>query len=108
MWLHAIAGHVCLRERDRRQELLGEEGRCDPEDPAHGTLALHPDARYARCAHAPGGHRGGSAALGGQIVNLAPGLCEQVVTAETIDLVENRRGWATWTCSVGTPLPRHA
>lgn len=38
-WLHAIARHVCLRTRARRQELLGVEQLFDPQDPARDALA---------------------------------------------------------------------
>jgi RNA polymerase sigma-70 factor (ECF subfamily) len=38
-WLHAIARHVCLQARERRQEVLGFEHVFEPEDPALGALA---------------------------------------------------------------------
>lgn len=38
-WLHGIARHLCQRARERKRELLGEEGLFDPEDAAPGVLA---------------------------------------------------------------------
>jgi len=38
-WLHAIARNVCLKAKDRKQELLGEEDLFEPEDPARSALA---------------------------------------------------------------------
>lgn len=38
-WLHAIARHVCMRAKARRQDLLGLEDLFDPEDSARDALA---------------------------------------------------------------------
>ncbi len=38
-WMHGIARHLCLRARDRKRELLGEEGLLDPEAPAASVIA---------------------------------------------------------------------
>lgn len=52
-WLHAIARHVCMKARARRQELLGVELLFDPQDPAHDALAaLRQDERDALLAEA--------------------------------------------------------
>lgn len=52
-WLHAIARNVCLKARERHQELLGVEHLFDPEDPARGALdALRREERDALLADA--------------------------------------------------------
>lgn len=38
-WLHGIARNLCLRSRERKADLLGEDGLIDAADPARGVLA---------------------------------------------------------------------
>ncbi|MCK6503101.1 sigma-70 family RNA polymerase sigma factor [Myxococcota bacterium] len=52
-WLHAIARHVCMKSRARRQELLGVEQLFDPQDPARDALeALRQEERDALLSEA--------------------------------------------------------
>jgi RNA polymerase sigma-70 factor (ECF subfamily) len=38
-WLHGIARNLCLRSRERKAELLDDDGVLDATDPARGVLA---------------------------------------------------------------------
>ncbi|MCK6506770.1 sigma-70 family RNA polymerase sigma factor [Myxococcota bacterium] len=47
-WLFGIARHLCLRAREKRADVLSEDGLLDPSDPAGGVmLALRAQEREA-------------------------------------------------------------